>query len=191
MHHLTLPWTPASLNQRNGRGARVGSSAARVEAYYYCGQGSFDEFRLDTLERKANWIKEILTSDAAIMANADANSAEEMRLLLAADPEERERVRREQIEQAEAIAKAKARQRAEIDLANYLKAKHASKGDSPSVEKTIKDYQAKIEEAKAKLKDRYYQSPESQKTSEQRWPNTRIPSPSRNVYWCVYVNQRV
>ncbi|MCC8379123.1 N-6 DNA methylase [Xenorhabdus sp. PB30.3] len=163
MHHLTLPWTPASLNQRNGRGARVGSSAARVEAYYYCGQGSFDEFRLDTLERKANWIKEILTSDAAIMANADANSAEEMRLLLAADPEERERVRREQIEKAEALAKAKAKQRAEIDLANYLKAKHASKGDSQSVEKTIKDYQAEIEKAKTDLKGEYYQSPELQK----------------------------
>ncbi|WP_074024517.1 N-6 DNA methylase [Xenorhabdus eapokensis] len=163
MHHLTLPWTPASLNQRNGRGARVGSSVARVEAYYYCGQGSFDEFRLDTLERKANWIKEILTSDAAIMANADANNAEEMRLLLAADPEERERVRREQIEKAEALAKDKAKQRAEIDLANYLKAKHASKGDPQSVEKTINDYQAKIDDAKRLLKSENYQSPESQK----------------------------
>ncbi|WP_340615866.1 SNF2-related protein [Xenorhabdus entomophaga] len=163
MHHLTLPWTPASLNQRNGRGARVGSSSASVKAYYYCGQGSFDEFRLDTLKRKANWIKNILTSDEAIMANADANNAEEMRLLLAADPEERERVRREQIEKAETLAKAKAKQRAEIDLTNYLKAKHASKGDSQSVEDTIKDYQAKIDDNKARLEDGHAKSPDAQK----------------------------
>ncbi|MBE4485412.1 hypothetical protein HJ010_25125, partial [Vibrio parahaemolyticus] len=25
IHHLTLPWTPMSITQRNGRGARVGS----------------------------------------------------------------------------------------------------------------------------------------------------------------------
>ncbi|MGJ0637711.1 SNF2-related protein [Xenorhabdus bovienii] len=163
MHHLTLPWTPASLNQRNGRGARVGSSNASVDAYYYCGKGSFDEFRLDTLQRKANWITDILTSDAAKMTNADANNAEEMRLLLASDPEERERIRRTQVEKAEAIARAKAKQRAEIDLNNYLKAKHANKGDSQSVEDTIKDYQSKIDDAKAKLKSEAFKSPELQK----------------------------
>lgn len=44
IHHLTLPWTPASINQRNGRGARVGSSQDSVNVHYYCGKGSFDEF---------------------------------------------------------------------------------------------------------------------------------------------------
>lgn len=152
MHHLTLPWTPAALNQRNGRGARVGSSSAKnVNAYYYCGAGSFDEFRLDTMQRKKDWITDIMTSDVARMTNADASSTEDMQLLLAADPAERERKRREQVEKAEAIAKQKAKQRAEIDLNNYLKAQHASKGNSKSVEDTIKALQAKLEHTKAVL----------------------------------------
>nr|WP_323851390.1 SNF2-related protein [Xenorhabdus sp. 42] len=163
MHHLTLPWTPASLNQRNGRGARVGSSSESVKAYYYCGTGSFDEFRLDTMQRKANWITDILTSDAAKMANADANSAEEMRLLLASDPEARERVRREQVEKAETLAREKAKQRAEIDLANYLKAQHASKGNAQSVEDTIQASQANMAATQAKLNQEAYQSAEWQK----------------------------
>ncbi|PHM30388.1 helicase C-terminal domain-containing protein [Xenorhabdus szentirmaii] len=163
MYHLTLPWTPASLNQRNGRGARVGSSSESVKAYYYCGKGSFDEFRLDTMQRKANWITDILTSEAAKMANADANSAEEMRLLLASDPEARERIRREQIEKAETLAREKAKQRAEIDLANYLKAQHASKGNAQSVEDTLQASQAKMVAAQAKLNQEAYQSAQSQK----------------------------
>lgn len=39
IHHLTLPWTPASIAQRNGRGARVGSNRASVRVHYYCGKG--------------------------------------------------------------------------------------------------------------------------------------------------------
>lgn len=155
MHHLTLPWTPAALNQRNGRGARVGSSSAQnVNSHYYCGAGSFDEFRLDTMQRKKDWITDIMTSDVARMTNADANSAEEMQLLLASDPAERERKRREQIEKAEAIAKQKAKQRAEIDLNNYLKAMHASKGNSKSVEDTIQSLREKLERAKINLMER-------------------------------------
>ncbi|MCV5720675.1 helicase C-terminal domain-containing protein, partial [Escherichia coli] len=38
IHHLTLPWTPASVAQRNGRGARVGSNRASVRVHYYCGK---------------------------------------------------------------------------------------------------------------------------------------------------------
>lgn len=33
IHHLTLPFTPASLTQRNGRGARVGSKASTVKVH--------------------------------------------------------------------------------------------------------------------------------------------------------------
>ncbi|MDE7064440.1 MAG: DEAD/DEAH box helicase family protein, partial [Desulfovibrionaceae bacterium] len=35
IHHLTLPWTPASINQRNGRGVRQGNTVESVAVYYY------------------------------------------------------------------------------------------------------------------------------------------------------------
>lgn len=151
MHHLTLPWTPASIDQRNGRGARVGGTQDSVNAHYYCGEGSFDEFRLSTLKRKKNWITDILTSDKAQMDNADANSMEEMQLMLAADPEERERKRREQVARIEAIAREKAKGRAHIDMTNFIKAKHAAKGDPEQVAGLITEHQKKIERQTAIL----------------------------------------
>ncbi|MEL9846495.1 helicase, partial [Escherichia coli] len=83
IHHLTLPWTPASIAQRNGRGARVGSNRASVRVHYYCGKGSFDEYRLKTLKRKAGWISDILRSDKSEMENADANDMIEMQMYTA------------------------------------------------------------------------------------------------------------
>ena len=129
IHHLTLPWTPASIKQRNGRGARVGAKQKKVRVHYYVGKGSFDQFRLDTLKRKANWQHELFTSDAEKMKNADADDSMDASLLLAADPEER----RARIEANQAKARAKieeaARRRAGIDLHNYLKAAHDMGGD--------------------------------------------------------------
>ncbi|MCZ4061216.1 hypothetical protein O3W44_22055 [Pantoea sp. LMR881] len=137
MHHLTLPWTPASIAQRNGRGARVGSKASKVRVRYYCGKGSFDDFRMKALKSKANWIGDILTSDASRMANADANSQEEMNLLLAADPEDYARRVEEAKKKAEAIARAAAEKRAKIDLNELVKMQHALKLPVNLVESTL------------------------------------------------------
>ncbi|MEG5932526.1 SNF2-related protein [Enterobacter hormaechei] len=151
MHHLTLPWTPASIDQRNGRGARVGGTQDSVNAHYYCGEGSFDEFRLATLKRKKNWITDILTSDKASMDNADANTQEEMQLLLAADPEERERRRREQEEKLNAIAREKAEKRAKINLTNFIKAKHAAKGNPMELAGAISGHRDRLDVLNAEL----------------------------------------
>lgn len=154
MHHLTLPWTPASIDQRNGRGARVGGTQDSVNAHYYCGEGSFDEFRLATLKRKKNWITDILTSDKASMDNADANTQEEMQLLLAADPEERENRRRAQEEKLNAIARQKAEKRAKIDMVNFIKAKHAAKGNPQQLMGDIQGHQERVEQLTAQLEEK-------------------------------------
>lgn len=60
VHHMTLPWTPASIQQRNGRAVRQGNKVAAVRIYYYQAKGSFDEYRLDLLSKKANWINALL-----------------------------------------------------------------------------------------------------------------------------------
>lgn len=137
IHHLTLPWTPASIAQRNGRGARVGSKASSVRVHYYCGKGSFDEFRVKALKSKANWTNEILTSDQSRMANADANSQEEMNLLLAADPEDYARRVDAAKKKAEAVARAAAKKRADIDLAELVKMQHALKLPVTSIQHAI------------------------------------------------------
>ncbi|MDH0348150.1 SNF2-related protein [Aeromonas dhakensis] len=144
IHHLTLPWTPASIKQRNGRGARVGAKQKKVRVHYYVGKGSFDQFRLDTLKRKANWQNELFTSDAEKMKNADADDAMDASLLLAADPEER----RARIEANQAKARAKieeaARRRAGIDLHNYLKASHDMGGDPAKLQAHITELKQQI-----------------------------------------------
>lgn len=124
IHHLTLPWTPASISQKNGRGIRVGGGQSKVNIYYYVGKGSFDSFRLSTLKRKAKWMDELFRGDKTSVDNGDADSEGENQLLLAKDSVERKRIMAEQSAAYEAEIKKAAAQRASIDLHNFTKAKH-------------------------------------------------------------------
>ena len=116
IHHLTLPWTPASIQQRNGRGVRQGNEASMIHIYYYCGKGSFDAYRLDILKAKSNWMKELFNGSEATAENANALSQDEMIDMLEADPEAAKKRRMERLaaKQAEETEKEKKR------LANQL-----------------------------------------------------------------------
>ncbi|EEQ5865873.1 N-6 DNA methylase [Escherichia coli] len=144
IHHLTLPWTPASIAQRNGRGARVGSNRASVRVHYYCGKGSFDEYRLKTLKRKAGWISDILRSDKSEMENADANDMIEMQMYTAKDDGERLAMMQVQMDKAKAAQRARQKEQATIDLQNYIKAQHAAGED-------VEVLTAELERSKAEL----------------------------------------
>jgi SNF2 family DNA or RNA helicase len=89
IHHMTLPWNPASIQQRNGRGVRQGNTVSQVRVYYYQAKGSFDEYRLDLLKNKGNWIATLMdknnVNDSA--ENSEANSAGDLAALLADDKE--------------------------------------------------------------------------------------------------------
>jgi len=98
IHHLTLPWTPASIQQRNGRGVRQGNTAAHINVYYYLGKGSFDVYRLDLLKKKASWMKELFNGKTESAENANADNADDMMDLLAANPEEAKQRRLEKLE---------------------------------------------------------------------------------------------
>jgi hypothetical protein len=95
IHHLTLPWTPASIQQRNGRGIRQGNLEDEVAVHYYFGEKTFDAYRHTILEMKANWINELLEGGKSTMANAEAPDMEEILDLLSDSPEEAERRREE------------------------------------------------------------------------------------------------
>jgi SNF2 family DNA or RNA helicase len=45
IHHLDVPWEPASIQQRNGRGLRQGNTSAAVRIHTYLAAQSFDGYR--------------------------------------------------------------------------------------------------------------------------------------------------
>lgn len=77
IHHLTLPWTPASIDQRNGRGVRQGNKVDTVQIYYYAGKGTFDSYRKQLLKGKGNWINQLLTGNESSAINANMAAEEE------------------------------------------------------------------------------------------------------------------
>ena len=88
IHHLTFPWTPSSIQQRNGRGLRQGNKASKIHIYYYEGKGSFDAYKLEMLNRKASWIGDLFTGTEVRASNGNAMSNDELLDLLADNPEE-------------------------------------------------------------------------------------------------------
>lgn len=60
IHHLTLGWTPDSLTQRNGRGARQGNETKSVRIYHYDADGTFDSYKRMLVGKKSNWIDAIM-----------------------------------------------------------------------------------------------------------------------------------
>ncbi|MFV5994957.1 DEAD/DEAH box helicase family protein [Streptomyces sp. NPDC056231] len=67
LHHLSYPWRPADMAQRDGRIERQGNlnvpaipgTPDDVRILYYVTERTFDEFRLNTLARKAKFIGQI------------------------------------------------------------------------------------------------------------------------------------
>lgn len=170
LYHLTLPWTPASIKQRNGRGARVGSKAKHLRVHYMLGEGSFDEFRLSALTRKAEWMTNLFTSDDDKLKNEDSSlDSSEMSLLLAADPEERAERDKLARKTKEAKIRADKKRIALVDVSNFIKASHDSKFSKGEIEEKINSTKSQRLEEKQKLDEteqaygrlRYYQESEA------------------------------
>lgn len=62
-HHVTIGWTPDSLQQRNGRSARQGNLTDRVMSYFYDAMGTFDVAKRTLVNSKAEWISELLSNE--------------------------------------------------------------------------------------------------------------------------------
>jgi superfamily II DNA or RNA helicase len=69
IHHVDLPWTPADLEQRNGRAYRQGNTLGTIEIYYYISQGSMDGYRFSVIHGKRGWLTDLLESQ-----NRDTNN---------------------------------------------------------------------------------------------------------------------
>jgi N12 class adenine-specific DNA methylase len=56
LHHIDSPWTPAEVEQRDGRILRQGNQNKEIEIYRYVTKRSFDSYRWQILETKSNFI---------------------------------------------------------------------------------------------------------------------------------------
>jgi N12 class adenine-specific DNA methylase len=69
IHHLDIPWKPAELEQRNGRGARQGNIVAKeyynneVKAYIYAVEQSLDNYKFSLLKNKQTFISQMKNSE--------------------------------------------------------------------------------------------------------------------------------
>jgi hypothetical protein len=170
IHHLTFPWVPASMQQRNGRGVRQGNTVNKVNIYHYVGKGSFDLFRLNLINQKGNWINDILRgTESSMESKGDGHlSAEDVMVLLSDNPEEARARMEEAKAKREAAKKAKNDKAMVINLNQLIEARRKltllegwKADEQAKIEDEIKKLDARIEffdndgsdESKAKLAD--------------------------------------
>ena len=97
IHHLTIPWTPNKLQQRNGRGLRHGNAREAVSILYYMlafpgGRVSFDAYRVNLISVKDTWQRDLLRARTPHALNNPAANASidfgSLLAMLADNPEE-------------------------------------------------------------------------------------------------------
>jgi hypothetical protein len=72
MHHMDIPWKPAELEQRDGRGARQGNWLARehygnkVRNYIYAVEQSLDNYKFNLLKNKQLFISQMKNCELSV-----------------------------------------------------------------------------------------------------------------------------
>lgn len=152
IHHLTLPWTPASIQQRNGRGVRQGNTAPMIHIYYYCGKGSFDAYRLEVLKAKSNWMRDLFNGSSATAENANALSQDEVMDMLEADPEAAKKRRMERLAAMQAEEAEKEKKRLANELQKLAQASADIAGLETAKEAERERLQKRIPELEEEIK---------------------------------------
>lgn len=90
IHHLDAPWRPGDVEQRNGRAFRQGNINEEVECFTYVTEGSFDARLWDILERKQNFINQVMNGENIGRETEDTGevtlSAAEVKALASGSP---------------------------------------------------------------------------------------------------------
>lgn len=76
IHHYDVPWNPAALEQREGRGVRQGNKQEMVRVHRYVGRGTSDAKMYAIIARKAQWYETIWygTEDQVLDFDQDARN---------------------------------------------------------------------------------------------------------------------
>lgn len=90
IHHIDLPWEPATLQQRNGRGVRQGNRLASISIFYYFARRSQDGLRFNLIQGKRGWMTQLIESQDRDTNNPGAQAGlgpDEVLLLISRDPD--------------------------------------------------------------------------------------------------------
>lgn len=89
IHHLDLPWEPASMQQRNGRGLRQGNLNEAVRIHTYISKGSFDGYRYQSMMAKKDWQDLLWSGGERVenMAREGTFDRSDLLIMMSADPE--------------------------------------------------------------------------------------------------------
>jgi hypothetical protein len=84
VHHFDIPFRPSDFIQRNGRVDRQGNEQEKVGLHTYLAAGTIDNYSVNLVQRKANWIDQMLRTKSEVFTNPnDENSIDADELLLA------------------------------------------------------------------------------------------------------------
>lgn len=151
IHHLDLPWEPATLQQRNGRGVRQGNRLGQIDVYYYFARRSQDGLRFNLIQGKRGWMVALIKSQDRATNNPGAQmdlGPEEILLLISRNPE----VTRRRIAEVKAKREAELRAEAAKNAARVLRAANArfrmaeKKADPTEAADARADGEAKLHE---------------------------------------------
>jgi len=98
LHHMDPPWTPALIEQREGRILRQGNENDEVEIFRYATTGTFDAYMWQTLENKQGFLGQVKRGDISRTVediDGRALSFAEMKAIASGDPIVRERIETE------------------------------------------------------------------------------------------------
>ena len=151
IHHLDAPWRPGDVEQRNGRAFRQGNINDEVECFTYVTEGSFDARLWDILERKQNFINQIMNGENVGRETEDTGevtlSAAEVKALASGSP-----LIMEQVQLDTDIKKLESLYRSHTSAVRAAKDKYIlDKSDIAMLEANIEDGKADI----AARKDTY------------------------------------
>jgi len=124
IHHLDLPWEPATLQQRSGRGVRQGNTLGAIEINYYFARRSQDGLRFNLIQGKLGWMTELLRSQKRDTNNPGAQmemGPEDILLLISRDPAKTA----ERLAQVKARRDEEARKKVAGDAARLLRSVNA------------------------------------------------------------------
>ena len=96
MHNLDVPWRPADLEQRDGRGIRDGNRNEEVYVKRYVTESTFDAYMWQTAETKAKFILQVMDPDMKLRSVEDISVATlsyaEVKAAACGDPEVIEKI---------------------------------------------------------------------------------------------------
>ena len=77
IHHMDIPWEPATLQQRNGRGVRQGNKLTDIGVYYYIHPGTVEAVKLGKIDGKRSWLIDLVKSQDRETNNPLAGQADD------------------------------------------------------------------------------------------------------------------